>query len=67
MFWKNTIPPPIFPLMVLGNMVTNLINTSVAPRSGKPWRDCSRKPCRLPVREDSALIFIYGDKPSALS
>ena len=39
--------PTDLSLMVLGNMVTNLINTSVAPRSGKPRRDRSRKPCRL--------------------
>ena len=38
--------PTDLSLMVLGNMVTNLINTSVAPRR-KTLADRSRKPCRL--------------------
>lgn len=38
--------PTDLSLMVLGNMVTNLINTSVAPAQ-QNLADRSRKPCRL--------------------
>ncbi len=40
--------------MVLGNMVTNLINTSVAPRSGKPRQRSFAEALQASVREDKA-------------
>lgn len=46
--------PTNLSLMVLGNMVTNLINTSIAPAQRKPLASSFAEALQASIREDKA-------------
>ncbi|CDL33015.1 FIG002927: hypothetical protein [Enterobacter hormaechei] len=53
-YWKNIKTPTDLSLMVLGNMVTNLINTSVAPAQRQAIAKSFAQALQSSVSDDQA-------------